>query len=86
MSLRLPFAVDGNAPLCQRRAVRGLTHRLFRHSRRPAPPVRRNHCGSSGAEIRPIGGGRRVCHGAPATSAPVDHASRASGGPTARLP
>ena len=26
------------------------------------------------------GGGPRVCHGAPATSAPVDHASRASGG------
>ena len=35
---------------------------------------------------RPPGGGRRVCHGAPATSAPVDHASRASGGRTVRLP
>ena len=32
------------------------------------------------------GGGRRVCHGAPATSAPVDHASRASWGRTVRLP
>ena len=32
------------------------------------------------------GGGRRVCHGASATSAPVDHASRASGGRTVRLP
>ena len=35
---------------------------------------------------RAVGGGRRVCHGAPATSAPVDHASRASWGRTARLP
>ena len=35
---------------------------------------------------RPPGGGRRVCHGAPATSAPVDHASRASWGRTARPP
>ena len=26
--------------------------------------------------VPPAGGGRRVCHGAPATSAPVDHASR----------
>ena len=26
--------------------------------------------------VAPDGGGRRVCHGAPATSAPVDHASR----------
>ena len=34
----------------------------------------------------PRGGGRRVCHGAPATSAPVDHASRASWGRTARPP
>ncbi len=33
-----------------------------------------------------FGGGRRVCHGAPATSAPVDHASRASWGRTARPP
>ena len=30
------------------------------------------------------GGGRRVCHGAPATSAPVDHASRAGWGRTVR--
>ena len=29
------------------------------------------------------GGGRRVCHGAPATSAPVDHASRTGWGRTA---
>ena len=33
-----------------------------------------------------VGGGRRVCHGAPATSAPVDHASRTGWGRTARLP
>ena len=32
------------------------------------------------------GGGRRVCHGAPATSAPVDHASRTGWGRTVRLP
>ena len=32
------------------------------------------------------GGGRRVCHGAPATSAPVDHASRTGRGRTARRP
>ena len=31
-------------------------------------------------------GGRRVCHGARATSAPVDHASRASWGRTGRPP
>ena len=36
--------------------------------------------------VAPAGGGRRVCHGAPATSAPVDHASRASWGRTVRLP
>ena len=30
--------------------------------------------------------GPRLCHGAPANSAPVDHASRASWGRTARLP
>ena len=34
----------------------------------------------------PAGGGRRVCHGAPATSAPVDHASRTGLGRTVRLP
>ena len=32
------------------------------------------------------GGGRRVCHGAAATSAPVDHASRTGWGRTARPP
>ena len=31
-------------------------------------------------------GGRRVCHGAPATSAPVDHASRTGWGRTVRQP
>ena len=31
-------------------------------------------------------GGRRVCHGAPATSAPVDHASRPGWGRTVRPP
>ena len=31
-------------------------------------------------ELGALGGGRRVCHGAPATSAPIDHASRASWG------
>ena len=44
-----------------------------------------NDAGERGAlvlvdEADGVGGGRRVCHGAPATSAPVDHASRASGG------
>ena len=32
------------------------------------------------------GDGRRVCHGAPATSAPVDHASRTGWGRTVRKP
>ena len=41
-------------------------------------------CDGDGMSTR--GGGRRVCHGAPATSAPVDHASRASWGRTARPP
>ena len=36
--------------------------------------------------VAPAGGGRRVCHGAPATSAPVDHASRTGWGRTVRLP
>ena len=40
----------------------------------------------AGRRPAPAGGGRRVCHGAPATSAPVDHASRASGGRTVRPP
>ena len=31
-------------------------------------------------DLTPRGGGRRVCHGAPATSAPVDHASRTGDG------
>ena len=41
---------------------------------------------SSLAGVPPQGGGRRVCHGAPATSAPVDHASRADLGRTVRKP
>ena len=46
---------------------------------------------SSGFRMRgPSGhapaGGRRVCHGAPATSAPVDHASRTGWGRTVRPP
>ena len=36
--------------------------------------------------VVPAGGGRRVCHGAPATSAPVDHASRTGWGRTVRPP
>ena len=36
--------------------------------------------------VAPAGGGRRVCHGAPATSAPVDHASRTGWGRTVRKP
>ena len=37
-------------------------------------------------DLAPAGGGRRVCHGAPATSAPVDHASRTGWGRTVRRP
>ena len=40
----------------------------------------------SRGHVPPCGGGRRVCHGAPATSAPVDHASRTGWGRTVRLP
>ena len=42
--------------------------------------------GGSDRAAFPLGGGRRVCHGAPATSAPVDHASRTGWGRTVRLP
>ena len=64
----------------------------FAERQRPATScsVRRSSeqgtCQAPAAPPGGLGGGRRVCHGAPATSAPVDHASRASWGRTARLP
>ena len=65
---------------------------VFAERQRPATScsVRRSSeqgtCQAPAAPPGGLGGGRRVCHGAPATSAPVDHASRASWGRTARLP